>query len=459
MTLIHDYIFKAYDIRGIYPDEINEEVAYIVGRAYAKLTCGGRILVGRDVRISGPSLAKSMAQGLADAGSEVYSAGVVPTPVLYLGVVEQGFDGGVQITASHNPPEWNGFKLVLANGETVSYGAGMEKLRELVYSEVAKKPSSDAASVKEIDIISPYIDKIKRMINLKRTVRIAVDFSNGASCILGKKLLREIGCDLISINDQPDGTFPGHLPEPNADTLRELAALVSENKLEFGAGLDGDGDRAVIVDDMGRILDGDLALAVLVAKSDIRGKVVFDIGSSSALERVIVENGCEPVVSRVGRAYMLRKVREVNAIIGAEKSNHIYFSELHGFDDGLYAVAKFAELISKSDEPLSKILAKIPQYYSSPIITVDVPEELKTRVMDRISQFMHGIAEKIVDIDGVKAYFSDGWILIRPSNTMPQIKYTAEALDSLTLKKYLDLADSLIRKSIADLSRESSKVD
>jgi len=189
----------------------------------------------------------------------------------------------------------------------------------------------------------------------------------------------------------------------------------------------------------------------------MKGRVVFDISSSSALERVIIENGCEPVVSRVGRAYMLRKVREVNAIIGAEKSNHIYFSELHGFDDGLYAIAKFAELISKSDEPLSKILDKIPRYHSSPIITVDVPEELKARVMDRISQFMHGMAEKIVDIDGVKAYFRDGWILIRPSNTMPQIKYTAEAVDSLTLKKYLELADSLIRKSIADLLRESSE--
>ncbi len=458
MRYIPEHIFKAYDIRGIYPDEINEDIAYIVGRAYAKLTGGGRILIGRDVRISSPMLAKSIAQGLIDAGSEVYYAGVVPTPVLYLGVVENGFDGGVQITASHNPPEWNGFKLVLANGETVSSGAGMERLKELVYSEIAEKPSNEVASIKEIDITSPYVDKIKKMINLRRPVRIAVDFSNGASCIIGKKLLKEIGCDLISINDKPDGTFPGHLPEPNADTLRELAALVSENKLEFGAGLDGDGDRAVIVDDGGKILEGDLALAVLVIKSDVKGKVVFDIGSSSALERVIVENGCEPVVSRVGRAYMLRKVREVNAIIGAEKSNHIYFSELHGFDDGLYAVAKFAELISKSDEPLSKILDNIPRYYSSPIITVDVPEELKTKVMNRISQFMHGIAEKIVDIDGVKAYFSDGWILIRPSNTMPQIKYTVEAVDSLALKKYLNLADSLIKRLIADLSGEKSKL-
>jgi len=457
MTHIPEHIFKAYDVRGIYPTEINEDVAYVIGRAYAKLTSGGRILIGRDVRLSSFSLAESIAQGLIDAGSDVYSAGVVPTPVLYLGVVEMGFDGGIQVTASHNPPEWNGFKLVLSNGETISAGAGMEVLKELVYSETARKPAGGIGPIKEIDIVSPYIDKIKNIINLKRRVKVAVDFSNGATCIVGKKLLSDIGCDVISINDRPDGTFPGHLPEPNAETLKELSALVSENGFDFGAGLDGDGDRAVIVDDKGRILDGDLALAVLVIKSEIRGRVVFDISSSSALEKVIVEKGCEPVVSRVGRAYMLRKVREVKAVIGAEKSNHIYFSELYGFDDGLYAVAKFAELVSKSQEPLSKILDNIPRYYSSPIITVEVPEELKSKVMDKIAQLVVEIAEKIVDIDGVKAYFKDGWILIRPSNTMPQIKYTAEARDDSTLKKYLGLADSLIKKSLTDLLRENSR--
>ncbi len=451
---IPEYIFKAYDIRGVYPDEINETIAYMIAQAFTELTSGGRILLGRDVRISGPSLANSIAQGLSDAGAEVFDAGVVPTPVLYLGVVENGFDGGIQVTASHNPPEWNGFKLVLANGETVSSGAGMELLKEIVKSGKIKKKTSATRTVKKIDVITPYINKIKQMIHLKRRVRVAIDFSNGATCNVGKKLLEEIGCEIVSINDKPDGTFPGHLPEPNSETLKDLSKLVSTNNFEFGAGLDGDGDRAVIVDDKGRILDGDIALAVLISMSGIRGKVVYDVSSSSCLERIIGEKGCEPVLSRVGRAFMLRKVREVNAVIGAEKSNHFYFSELYGFDDGLFAVAKFAELISMSNKPLSYFLDNLPKYYSSPIISVDVPEHLKNKVMEKISTRMKGLSENVIEIDGVKAYFSDGWILIRPSNTMPQIKYTVEAKDSSTLQEFLRLADSLIKQSVTDLLRE-----
>lgn len=457
MINIPDHIFKAYDIRGIYPDELNEEIAYRIGSAYVQLTGGGRILIGRDVRLSSPTLAKSVAEGLIDAGAEVYDSGIVPTPVLYLGVVENRFDGGIQVTASHNPPEWNGFKLVLANGETISSGAGMERLKELVMQIKGKKQSSSVDSIKKIDITSSYIDKVKRLISLKRRIRVAVDFSNGASCIVGKTLLREIGCEVVSLNDYPDGTFPGHLPEPNAETLKDLSRLLTDDNFDFGAGIDGDGDRAVIVDDKGRILDGDLALAVLLLKSEIRGKIVFDISSSSSLEKIILEKGCEPVVTKVGRAFMLRRVREVNAVIGAEKSNHIYFSELYGFDDGVYAVAKFAELLSRSEEPLSKILDSIPRYYSSPILTIDVPEELKAKVMVRVSKVMEEIAERTINIDGVKAYLSDGWILIRPSNTMPQIKYTVEAKNSLILKKYLELADSLIRKVLEDISREEAK--
>ncbi|MEM2041322.1 MAG: phosphomannomutase/phosphoglucomutase [Nitrososphaerota archaeon] len=457
MVDIPDSIFKAYDIRGIYPEELNEEIAYRIGHAYSQLTGGGRILLGRDVRLSSPALAKSIAKGLIDAGAEVYDSGIVPTPVLYLGVVENRFDGGIQVTASHNPPEWNGFKLVLADGETISFGSGMEKLKELVMRIKVKKQSNSIDYIKKIDIISPYIDKIKRLVSLKRRVRIAVDFSNGASCIVGKTLLKEIGCEVISINDNPDGTFPGHVPEPNVETLKDLSRLVSENNFELGAGIDGDGDRAVILDDRGRILDGDIALAILVLKSEIKGRVVFDIGSSSLVEKIILERGCEPVISRVGRAYMLKRVREVNAVIGAEKSNHIYFSELYGFDDGLYAVAKFAELLSRSEEPLSKILDSIPRYYSSPILTIDVPESFKAKVMEGVSQTMKKMAERIINIDGIKAYLSDGWLLIRPSNTMPQIKYSAEAKDSLTLKRYLDLAESLIRQVLNDILKEEAK--
>lgn len=438
-------IFRAYDVRGVYPAEINEETSYHLGRAFAELIGGsGKVLVGRDVRLSGESLASALTSGLVDGGLDAYQAGVVPTPALYLGVVEGGFGGGVQVTASHNPPEWNGFKFVLGDGETVSEGAGMEQLRRLASISLQRGGKPRPIDARAVDLIEPYIEKIAGHVRLRRRVRVAVDFSNGATCVAGRRLLERIGCDVLGINDVPDGRFPAHPPEPREETLTELMRLVREEEPDLGVAFDGDGDRAVFIDDRGRMIEGDMALAVIVMKMNRRGRVVYDVSSSTALEEVIARSGCEPVLSRVGRAFMLRKVRETGAIIGGEKSNHLYFSELYGFDDGIFAAARMAEIVSGMEERLSSLIDSVPRYPSSPIYSIDVSDDYKFLVVERVAERLRGVAKRIILIDGVKAYLDGGWILIRASNTMPQIKYTAEAENEELLRRYLAMAQELI---------------
>lgn len=443
-------IFRAYDIRGRYPIDINEDVAYRVGLSFAKmLENEGRVLVGRDVRLSGPRLSQALAAGLMDGGLEVRDAGVVPTPVLYLGVVELGYKGGVQVTASHNPPEWNGFKLVLGDGETVSELKGMNKLKEIFRGTWGRRPWN--AQAERVDIVSHYIERVKNLVKLKRRVRILVDFSNGAGCLVGPRLLREIGCDLLPLNEMPDGSFPAHPPEPTPETLAELARVLAQSGAEFGAGLDGDADRSVFLDDKGRFLEGDLSLAIFLTGLERRGKVVYDVSCGSVVEELAQKLGFEPVLSRTGRAFMLSKVREVSAVIGGEKSNHLYFSELHGFDDGLFAVAKMAELVSKLDQPLSRLVDSLPRYYASSIKAIEVPDELKQKVVERAGDKLRGMARKLIDVDGVKVYLENGWILIRPSNTMPQVKYVAESSTEAGLRQLLELTE----KTLSEVLQES----
>lgn len=445
-------IFRAYDVRGVYPRQVNGEVAYVLGLAFGRMVGGGRILVGRDVRLSGPELVRYLSLGLEDAGHQVFDAGTVPTPALYLGVVEGGFDGGVQVTASHNPPEWNGFKFVTGTGETVSQGMGMEELREAAMSLSGARVPLREPDVKRVDVLTRYLERLRGLVRPKRRLRVAVDFSNGAGAVVGKRLLREIGVELLPLNDVPDGRFPAHLPEPTPETTEELRRVVREQGLDLGAALDGDADRAVFCDDRGRLLEGDLSLAVLVSSLDVRGKVVYDVSCSSVVEEVIRSKGCEPVLCRVGRAFMLRKVREVGAVIGAEKSNHLYFSEIHGFDDGLFAVAKMVEAVSSMDRPLSEFIDSLPKRYASTIYSVNLPsDEVKWRAMEVIARRLSAMARETLTIDGVKAYLDDGWVLIRPSNTMPQIKYTAESKTEEGLRRLLSLAERTIAESVAEI--------
>ena len=448
MSRFKPEIFRAYDIRGVYGVDLSEDLAKAIGLAYGTMLGNrGRVVVGRDVRLSGEALASATAKGLAEAGCDVMDVGLVTTPMSYFAVVHLNADGGIQVTASHNPPEWNGFKLIKKGGETLSAGAGMEELRDMVLQGRFRK-GERRGKIEKIDILESYVEFITSKVEIERPLKIAIDYSNGAAAISFPKIAERVGLKIEALNDVPDGRFPGHPPEPREDTLKDLQDLVVKTRADFGAGFDGDGDRVVFVDDKGRILSGDIALAIFVKHLDKKGKVIFDVSSSSALREVIVEEGCEPIEMRVGRAFILNAVRELNAVMGGEKSDHFYFPELWGFDDACYAVLKMAEILIKSGKKLSELVDEIPHYPSIPITTFTCPDELKTKVVEQIAKHYESLGVKVSRIDGVKAYFDDGWVLIRPSNTMPQIKMTAEAKTEKRLKEIVDEAKKLITENI-----------
>ncbi|MEM3922184.1 MAG: phosphomannomutase/phosphoglucomutase [Nitrososphaerota archaeon] len=451
MVSVKPHIFRAYDIRGVYGVDLDEEVAELVGLAYGTLLGNrGRIVLGRDVRLGGEALARGLARGLTRAGCDVLDVGMVSTPMLYFSTVHFEVDGGIQVTASHNPPEWNGFKIVKPGGATLSAGAGMEELRDIILNRRFRE-GERAGRIERADALTPYIQFMASRFRIDAGLRIAIDYSNGATAICFPKIAERLGIEVVSINDVPDGRFPGHLPEPTEETLRDLQELVVKSGADFGAGFDGDGDRVVFVDDAGRIIPGDITLAIYVKHLDKRGKVVYDVSSSSALREIILEKGCEPVEMRVGRAFILNAVRELNAVIGGEKSNHFYFPEIWGFDDAVYATLRMAEIIAKSGKKLSQLVDEIPRYPSIPIRAFECPDELKVRVVEEIARYYREKGLEVSTIDGVKAYFEDGWVLVRQSNTMPQVKMTAEAKTEKRLSEIVSEAENVIEETIRRL--------
>lgn len=442
-------VFRAYDIRGIYGRDLTDELAEAIAISYATiLGNSGEVLLGRDVRLSGGRLMEAVSKGLREGGCSAVNVGVIPTPTHYFGVVKWKMRGGIQITASHNPPEWNGMKLVTEGGETISEGAGMEELKEVVLRRRWKIAENKGAETFR-DLIPEYVEFMSSSIRLERRLKVAVDYSNGASATVFPKIAKNLGMEVVGLNSEPDGLFPGHLPEPNEETLKDLQRLVMEEGADFGVGFDGDADRAVFVDDRGRLLPGDTTLAVFVKNLRKKGKVVYDVNCSSALREVIIECGCEPVESRVGRAFMLREVRRSGAVIGGEKSNHLYFSEVWGFDDAIYAALRMAEIVSRSERKLSEIVDSIPSYPSTPIMVYECPDEIKWDVVDRIAERVAEEGYRITRLDGVKIYFEDGWLLIRPSNTMPQIKMSAEARTQERLRWIVQFGRELISQAIS----------
>jgi phosphomannomutase / phosphoglucomutase len=444
---IPEKIFRAYDVRGVYGVDITEETAYLVGLGFGNMLGEGKALVVRDVRLSGPSLASAAADGLADAGLDVLNGGVCTTPAGYYGVKHFGTAGCLIVTASHNPPNWNGFKLVRGGGETISQNAGMEELKQLILSNKLRK-GGRRGSISTVDLKGVYAGFLKSRFTAMDGLSMGVDFSDGSAALVFPEIAGHLGIKLKQINDNPDGYFRGHTPEPSPENLGPLAALVRDSGCSFGAAFDGDADRAVFVDDLGRIVEGDYALAVLVSSWPVRGKVVYDVNSSSALRDVAIARGFTPIEWKVGRAFMLRKIRDEKAVLGGEKSNHIYFGELDGVDDAIYAALKMAEIVRNHGGRLSPLVDAIPKYPTLPITVYDCDDELKFRVVEEIARKFEEAGFKISLLDGVKAYSSSGWILIRASNTMPQLKMSAEASTYEELEKLRRLGDGLIRETI-----------
>ena len=446
--MMPDHIFRAYDIRGVYGVDLTGEIAERIGLAFGHYA-GGRgrkIAIGMDVRLSSPNLKKAFTQGLVKAGCNVIDVGLVPTPALYYAVVAKKLDGGVMVTASHNPPEWNGFKLCMRGAKMVSEGMGMEDLKALAQNPYLAEDEVKGEVVPDEGFLEEYTSFLLSKVKVSRELKVALDLSNGCCSLTAPRLFEKLGCKVVALNAEPDGRFPNHLPEPTEETLSELKRVVVEEKADFGVGYDGDGDRAVFIDDKGRVLLGDSMTALLVhhyLPREPGSSIVLDVSSSSVVEEIVKQLGGRVIVSRVGHAYIMDTMLKTGALIGGERSSHLYFKEIWGIDDGVYASLKVAEMLSEIEQPLSALVDKLPRYPSRSK-NYDFPDQVKFKVVAEIAQELKAVGVKVMELDGVKALFDSGWFLIRPSNTQPLIKLTVEAKDQEALDKLFREAEKLI---------------
>ena len=421
----HD-IFKAYDIRGIFPTQINEKIAESIGRAFGAYVGKGKsILAGFDARTSSPRLYKSMVAGIRESGVNVVEAGFVPTPVIYFGVLKYNLDGGIIVTASHNPKEWNGFKMYGENGVAIGYGSGLEIIENLCNED---RVSSSVGKIKNIheDLLKEYKKDLLGKAELRKGISIAVDPGNGSFSRLAKEVLEGFGATVKTINDIPDGRFPSRSPEPKNSTISKLKSFVKKEKVDFGVAFDSDGDRAVFVDEKGNTLSCDATLSLIfdyyVKKGD---KAVYEVSCSKAVNDVIKKSGGIPIMTRTGRTFILNEMKKENAKIGGENSGHIYFSDLNMDDDALFGAIKMAEILSKKNKPLSELADGMPRYFTIEK-QFEVDENFKFKTIDLLKRELSS-SEKAITIDGVKVLRKNGWFLIRASNTSPLIRMIAES--------------------------------
>ena len=437
-------IFREYDIRGIVGDQLTPEVARAIGQAIAtlgwdRLGRAPRLAVGRDNRPSGPGLAHGLLSGIEAVGGHGVDVGELPTPALYFATHVLNVDGGVQVTGSHNPPEFNGFKCVLG-GDAVA-GADIQDLRRLI--EEGRTPGRPGGGRSEEGSVLPrYRDAIvQRNGPLPRTVKVVVDCGNGVSSLVAVDTLRRLGADVIPLFCQSDGTFPNHHPDPTVvENLRDLQAAVRREGAELGIAFDGDGDRIGAVDDQGRPVFGDQLLVLLgrdLARRMGPGHaVIFDVKCSQVLPRELERVGLVPTMWKTGHSLIKQKMKESDAPLAGEMSGHMFFGgDWYGFDDALFAAARLLRYIAEQGGPLSRLLADLPVTVATPELRVDCPDDRKFEIVQRAAR--HFAAKYPVStLDGVRITFAQGWGLLRASNTQPVLVLRFEAATAAALASY-----------------------
>ncbi len=444
---VHQSIFRKYDIRGIAGQEITEDLAYHLGRAYGSVLKeggGSRIAVGQDVRPHSTPLKDALIDGLRDTGVSVLDLGTVPTPLMYFALFQLDVHGGIQVTASHNPPEYNGFKINL--GKDTVYGDGIQDLRKRIETENYLK-THERGTRQTVDIVSPYIDWTREHIHIEPRFRLAIDTGNGTAGPLMKDLLDAYGIEFIGLYLEPDGTFPNHLADPTVvQYMQDLIQTVQRENLDLGIGLDGDADRIGVVDDTGTLLFGDRILGIFAGEILERypgATIVFDVKCSQGLVEYIQKKGGQPLMWKTGHSLLKAKLKEVQAPLAGEMSGHIFFQDRYfGYDDAIHASMRLLEILSKTDRKLSDLVAEIPAYHSTPEIRVGCPDDRKFDVVAQIVQRFKDEGYHVIDIDGARVQFDDGFGLVRASNTQPVLVVRCEGKTPERLQEICELIKS-----------------
>ncbi len=441
-------IFREYDIRGRVDVDLTDDVVKNIGRgfaAYMKERGKTRASIGRDGRLSSEHLRDLVVQGMVESGLSVTDVGLCPTPLFYFSLFHLPVDGGIMITGSHNPPEFNGFKV--AFGKTTLFGPQIQELRSVIEEE--RFGAGQGSVVQAQGLLEEYYQFLRGNINLRKRLKVVVDAGNGTAGVVAVPILREMGQDVIELFCDIDGNFPNHFPDPTVEkNLTALQQKVVETKADLGIGFDGDGDRIGVIDNEGGIIWGDYLMIIFardILKERKKGSFVSEVKCSQNLFDDIERHGGTALMWKAGHSLIKQKMKEIGALLGGEMSGHIFFADkFFGYDDAVYAALRLLEIMGKDDRPLSQYLRDVPTVYSTPEIRTDCPDEIKFDVVGRLTEFYRERAP-IIDTDGVRVVFEDGWGLVRPSNTQPILVLRFEAATPEALER--------IRKRVnADLS-------
>lgn len=442
-------VFREYDVRGVVGTDLNDKFVRELGKSigtYAGLKGVSRMTLGRDCRLSSEGYRAAMLEGLLSAGVDVTDIGMCATPMLYFSIRELGAEGGVMITGSHNPPDFNGFKICI--GPDTIYGDQIQELRTIMESG---RYSRGTGSFSEKDITDSYSDFICRNVKVESGLEVVIDAGNGVGGLFALPLLEGYGCRVTPLHCEVDGRFPNHFPDPTVpENLAEVIARIKSNGADVGIAFDGDADRIGVVTDAGEILWGDellLLFSRFILQENPGAAIIGEVKCSNRLFDDIARHGGRPIMWKAGHSLIKGKMKEEKALLAGEMSGHIFFADRYfGYDDAIYAAVRMLEILSSSGKRLSELMSDVPRAFNTPEIRIDCPDSIKFQVVDELREHFRR-QMKIIDIDGVRIPFDDGWGLIRASNTQPVLVLRFEAQSEKRLREIR----SLIEGSLSEI--------
>lgn len=449
MANIDPGIFREYDIRGIAGDALNENVVETVGKAYGTMVKDRgvkKVSVGRDCRDTSPAYTEALIRGLNSTGIDVLDIGLVTTPLVYFSLFNTDVDGGIMVTASHNPGEYNGLKLCV--GKDSLFGDGIQELRKVAESG---NFVTGNGTVEKTNLLEEYFNYLKENLDIKPGLKVVVDGGNGTGGLTAPEALKSFGCEIIELYTELDGSFPNHHPDPTVEkNLVDLIKTVKENNYDVGLAFDGDADRIGVVDDNGEIIWGDMLVLIYaldVLEQNQGATIVGDVKCSANLFNGIKKAGGNPIMWKTGHSLIKSKIKEENAALAGEMSGHIFFNDkFPGYDDAVYAGLRLLEIMSKTGKKVSELLSDIPKTFSTPEIRVNCPDEIKFRVTEIVKNKLRK-GNEVVDIDGVRVEYPDGWGLLRASNTQPALVLRFEAQSEKRLNDIRETVENTLEEA------------
>ena len=446
-------IFREYDIRGIAGKDMTTEDVELIGKGvgtFLKKHGFTKLTVGRDCRLTSELYSQKVIAGLLSTGCDVVEIGVCPTPVFYFSIQHLNKEGGVMVTASHNPGEYNGFKLCMQLDSI--HGEDIQKIRGIIDEKAFAQGQGVLSSA---DVINPYHEYVENNITISSPIKVGVDAGNGTAGVVAVPILRKLNCEVHDIYCEMDGTFPNHEADPTVEkNMLDLIALVKEQGLDLGIGYDGDGDRIGVVDETGRLVYGD-QLIIIFAREILSRKpgatIISEVKCSKTMYDDIEKHGGRGIMYKTGHSLIKKKMKEEKAELAGEMSGHMFFADRYfGYDDAIYASCRLLEILAKTGKKISDLLSDVPPTYSTPEIRVECPDDKKFDVVAKVTDYFR---EKynVIDIDGVRVLFDDGWGLVRASNTQPALVLRFEAMSEARLSEIRNLVES----ALADIKKES----